>query len=186
MMLPELQYCWLASLPCTHSKLPRISHHASVLRSHPSTIHTAHREVLTSLLSDFLEMANNHNDIPKRQFTRQIVERQFGRQLRAVFRLYDADLLDECEISIRELLNDGDIPCWNRMKALILLASIVEDAAEAKDIYTTAESLYPTMRRLSAPNVGEVDKRLEEIRDELDQLKNALDPDPDYLNRGRS
>jgi hypothetical protein len=39
---------------------------------------------------------------------------------------------------------------------------------------------------LSAPNVGEVDKRLEEIRDELDQLKNALDPDPDYLNRGRS
>ena len=74
--------------------------------------------------------------------TREIIERQFTRQLRAAFRLYDADLLDECETSTRELLNDGDIPRWHRMKALILLASIAEDEDEAKSCYLKAESLW--------------------------------------------
>ena len=68
-------------------------------------------------------------------------------------------------------------------RSLIMLASIVEDAAEAKDLYTSAESLYPTMRRLSALNVGEVDKQLEEMRGELDQIKDALDLDLDYVCR---
>jgi hypothetical protein len=113
-----------------------------------------------------------------------IIDRQFTRQLRAAFRLYDADLLAECEISTRELLNDGDIPRWHRMKALIMLGSIAEDAAEAADCYRTADSLWWMVRR-KTPTLDDgkvdrsVDRSLNEIRSELDGLEEALGIRPD-------
>ena len=119
--------------------------------------------------------------------TREIIDRQFTRQLRAAFRLYDADLLDECETSTRELLDDGDIPRWHRMKALILLASIAEDEDEAKSCYLKAESLWQMVRRANkAGDRASVDNFLDEIRKELDDLKRELDPDEDLTEEDQA
>lgn len=57
---------------------------------------------------------------------------------------------------------------------LFMLASVAEDAAEAKDCYATADSLWQMVRRASTVDHGEVDRSLNEIRGELDELKDAL------------
>jgi len=57
-----------------------------------------------------------------------------------------------------------------------MLASTVEDVAEAESCYLTADSLWRMVRRNNpAVDDGEVDRPLNEIRIELDDLKNALD-----------
>jgi hypothetical protein len=70
------------------------------------------------------------------------------------------------------------------MKALIMLGSIAEDAAEAGHCYRTADSIWRMVRRKN-PTLDDgkvdrsVDRSLNEIRSELDDLEEALGIRPD-------
>lgn len=110
--------------------------------------------------------------------THIILDRQFTRQLNTILTLYNADLTELCEKFARELVADSAIPRYHRIRVLTILASVVNDTAEAKSTYLEAQALWRTVR--DASKVGDkedLDKYLDEIREELDGLRGELDPD---------
>jgi hypothetical protein len=107
--------------------------------------------------------------------TDDISDRQFTHQLEAAIKLYNADILEECEQVTQKLVNHHAIPLYHRTKALCIFASIVEDDDEAWSYYSEAEALWRMVRRASDnSDIKDVDESLDEIREELDELKREL------------
>jgi hypothetical protein len=86
--------------------------------------HLAHLHPTSPLL---FEMADTDTDTD----TDDISDRQFTHRLEAAIKLYNADVLEECEQVTKKLVNYHAIPLYHRTKALCILASIVEDDDEA-------------------------------------------------------
>jgi hypothetical protein len=58
---------------------------------------------------------------------------EFTNRLKDATQLYNDNDLETCEVLTRDLLADSGIPRYHKMKALLLLASFVEDAEEANE-----------------------------------------------------
>jgi hypothetical protein len=123
-----------------------------------------------------LKMADTDTDTD----TDDTSDRQFTHQLEAAIKLYNSTSLEECEQVAKKLVKHYAIPLYHRTKALCILASIVEDDDEAESYYLEAEALWRMVRRASDNGqIENVDKSLDEIRGELDELKRELDLDED-------
>lgn len=102
----------------------------------------------------------------------------FDTDLRRAWATYENDNLDNCEELLRKMNNDPAVPRYHRVRALVMLASIVEPWVEANEFRLTAERLYMMVRTYhSEGNNPSIDRSLAELRGELDGLKTALDPD---------
>jgi len=107
--------------------------------------------------------------------THSIIDRQFTRQLNAVVTLFNADLFDLCEQLAKQLVVDSAVPRYHRIRLSIILASIVEDDVEAKLYQLRAKALWRRVRRASrVGDNADLDKHLDDIREELDELKGTL------------
>jgi hypothetical protein len=138
--------------------------------------HLAHLHPTSPLL---LEMADTDTD--------DISDRQFTRQLEAAIKLYNADILEECEQVTKKLVNHHAIPLYHRTKAPCILASIVEDDDEAWSYYSEAEALWRMVKRASDNgDIKDVDESLAEIREELDELKRELNSGDDWTEENQA
>ncbi|KAH6639541.1 hypothetical protein C7974DRAFT_134116 [Boeremia exigua] len=109
---------------------------------------------------------------------RSTIDDQFCDALDAAYKLYNEDRLLECQRAAIDILEDAAIPRYHRMKVLILLASILGDWEEANQCREDAWALYNLVRRWRpAGNDLEVDKALDEILVQLEDLDNALEED---------
>lgn len=107
-----------------------------------------------------------------------IIDKAFDRAYNEAADCYNNNELEKCVEKANELLDDGAAPRFHRMKAWILLAYVLGDWHEANDCFVKADSLWLIVRRWY--RVGDdagVDESLEELRLELDELKNVLTTD---------
>jgi predicted hydrolase (HD superfamily) len=92
--------------------------------------------------------------------------------------LFLADRLVECEAATFALLREETIPRYHRMRALILLGTIVGDWEEAKRYHVAAEAMWRNVRRYHPEGANEeVEKHIAELRELLDDLDVALRDD---------
>jgi hypothetical protein len=90
--------------------------------------------------------------------------------------LYENDRLDECIEKTRALLAVPAVPRYHRMKALILLASVVHDWEEASDCHVAVESLWRVVRRWHPEGEdAELDAFMKDLRDSIDGVGDVLE-----------
>jgi hypothetical protein len=93
---------------------------------------------------------------------------------------YQDNRLEECIEESRALLHCPALPRYFRISSLILLGSTLGDWPEAQKCYVLAESLWRITRRWHPEGEDEViDESLEELREGLVELREALDADED-------
>jgi hypothetical protein len=108
------------------------------------------------------------------------IDRRFRKGFNYAAQLYREDRLDECVGWTRGLLHDSAIPRYFRIKLLLLLSSTLGDWPEAQKCYVLAESLWRITRRWHPEGEDEIiDQSLEQLREDLVELREALDGDED-------
>lgn len=107
--------------------------------------------------------------------TLSATDNDFDDRLLGAWKLYNKEEFWECEEPLRDLIKDPAIPRYHRLKTLAMLASVVDDSAEANQFRLTAEALWDMVRDDHPVGSNQrVDRRLAGLRGELDGIKEAL------------
>lgn len=100
---------------------------------------------------------------------RDAVIQRYTRGYNEVRAHYDADELDEAVTKAEELLQNFDLPRYNRIKLLTLVAAAIDDWDEADRLLETADTLWHMARQFRP--VGGADPIMEELREDLDAIQ---------------
>ncbi|PPJ60805.1 hypothetical protein CBER1_02329 [Cercospora berteroae] len=105
-----------------------------------------------------------------------IIDRAFCDAYNEAAQLYDNDKLEECITKAKEILAEGACPRTLRIRTIILLGNTLGDLAEASECYVEAHTLWRIVRRWNPAGEDEkMDTAMAELKQELDDLKEALE-----------
>lgn len=95
--------------------------------------------------------------------------------------LYDSDQLAEAIEKAQDLLEEGSLPHYHRIKTLLLLSACADSWHDAQQCLNEADMLWHQMRRFQPKGEdAAADASLEELRDSLDGLQQEqIDTQPE-------
>jgi hypothetical protein len=168
--LPTLRLLYAWHKRCTLGRYFPVTSHTAKHTQSPH-LHTNFSENSLQIATDTI----HELWVLDEMYSNSIIDKFFTDGVNEAGNLYNDDRLDECIEKTRNLLADGAIPRYHRMKALILLASTLGDWEEANDCHVEAETSWRVVRRWHPEGEDlELDKHMEHLRKSLDEVRDVL------------